>query len=149
MGWNDSGMESEMIIALVLGVTLVASGTIGGLLALWMRLGASGASRFWVRQRPIESFVSYPAGEPAVLVVLPMLAQSLVMAGAICPLIPFAGQAWASAVLFAALGLEILLWIVALMSIVNRWIIPLWLYPSWLRPARRAERERLRAARRA
>lgn len=53
----------------------------------------------------------------------------------------------ASVLVPAAVILEVLIWVVLLLLIGYRSVLPLWIYPAWLRETRRAEVEHLRAQR--
>lgn len=74
----------------------------------------------------------YANAEAIALVLTPMLAQALIVAGLCMPVAPFAagGSGLGAEVLGTVLVLEILVWLVMLLATVYRWILPLWVYPS-------------------
>ncbi|MFC5276771.1 hypothetical protein [Brachybacterium sacelli] len=142
--WDDDRMDPVLALsasaALLLGVVLALS-------AMRCRSGRGGRARSWVRSEGIDARTGHAYGEVAVLVVLPLLAQSLLVAGLLMALgsVEMLRGAVVGLLVPAAVVAEVLLWIVLLLATGYRAIMPLWVYPSWLRPQRRREREVIRS----
>lgn len=122
-------------------------GSLLGALALWCRVGRGPRARFWVRKESFEESGPFPYGEIAVLVVLPLLAQVLIVSGLLMGLsavdaVRDAGIGWLYATMVIG---EVVLCAALLASVGYRVVLPLWIYPSWVRPERRQDREKIRA----
>lgn len=128
------------VLMMLAGVVLAAG-------AVYCRVGRGAGARFWVDSAPDLQRSGHRYAESAVLVVMPLLAQLLLVAGALVGL--FAIDA------LRELGLGPLIAVVVIAEIAvmgvllavtsYRTVMPLWVYPSWLRPRRRQERDQIRA----
>ncbi|WP_114853643.1 hypothetical protein [Brachybacterium sp. YJGR34] len=127
----------------------LAGGVLLGVLALWCRAGRSRAARFWVRQEAIDRPGPFPYAEGAVLVVLPLLAQLLIVIGLLVGVtsVDVLADAGLGGIYAAAVIAELILWALVLLPSVYRTVLPLWLYPSWLREQRARDRQWLRSRR--
>lgn len=131
----------------LIAVLMILGGLMLAAVAVFCRTGRGAGARFWVDTTPDDQRSGHRYAEPAVLVVLPLLAQLLLVVGALVGL--FSVDA------LRELGLEPLIAVVVIAEVVvmgvllaatsYRTVMPLWIYPSWLRPRRRQERDQIRA----
>lgn len=137
-------MESIDGVSAAGGVLLGGVGVLLLLLSLWFRWGTSRVARWWVRRVPAErmSFL-HSSTEALALGVAPFSAQLCLAVSAVLMLRvhPVSRDAAFSPVAWFVLCVEVLMGIVVLVTVSNRYVLPLWLYPAWLRPQRRADRE--------
>lgn len=132
---------------LLTALLALGTGAVVSLAAAVCRWGRGRGTRFWVQERVAGARAGYAYGEIAVLVVLPLLAQTLIVGGLVAGVLGVDAlrDAGASVLIPVAVIGELILWGAVLLMTGYRSVMPLWVYPSWLRPQRRAERERLRA----
>ena len=136
----------DVVLAL-LALAVLLLGAAVALLAMLCRWGRGRVLRSWVRSEGIQERTGYDYGEVAVLVVLPLLAQTVLVAGALMALssVDMLRGAVSGLLVPLAVVAEVLVWLAVLIAAGYRTIMPLWVYPSWLRPQRRREREILRS----
>lgn len=137
-------MEPVHVITALL---LLGAGAVMSAVAAVCRWGRGRGTRFWVQERVAGARAGYAYGEIAVLVVLPLLAQTLIVWGLVAGVLGVDAlrDAGASVLIPVAVIGELILWGAALLATGYRRVMPLWVHLSWLRPQRRAEREWLRA----
>lgn len=143
-------MTSDILAGLVIGVVLFLAAALLASVCLWWRVGTSASARWWVRREPIEHRRTYPFSEGIALVLLPVMAETLAMLGAVAVLGPVLAPV-EGITLVAALGAALFqaaLYVIAHGATWQRWILPLWAYPAWLRETRRRERALLAPGRR-
>lgn len=148
--WDDDCMSSEMIIGLVVGAGLILAGALLGVLCVWSRGGGSAAARWWVAKAPLPQQHTRPSLEGPALVLLPVLAETLVVLGGASVLGPvLAPVSGLTLVLVLVVAIfQLALYVTAHSMTWQRWILPLWVYPSWLRETRRHEKTQLPDGRR-
>lgn len=142
------GMMRLMDAALaLLALAVLLLGAALALLAMLCRSGRGRVLRSWARSEGIRERAGYAYGEVAVLVVLPLLAQTVLVAGALMALssVDMLRDAVNGLLVPFAVVAEVLVWLAGLIATGYRTIMPLWVYPSWLRPQRRRERELMRS----
>lgn len=137
----------DVAVALVVGLLVAGAGAALLLLAAWCRRGRSAASRWWVRRGGLEHASLYLTRETFALAWVPMLAQTLLLAGPAIPLVALLGSGTAagSTTIGMLVVVELVLWMAVLFMTGYRWVLPLWMYPDWLREVRRGEVEQMRA----
>lgn len=143
-------MTSDMMIGLAVGVGLIVAGALLGVLCLWSRAGRSPSARWWVAKAPIPQQRTRPPLEGVGLVILPMIAETLVVLGFVAMLGPvLAPVSGLILVLVLVVAISQLVFYVTAHSMTwQRWILPLWVYPAWLRETRRQETAQLPPGRR-
>lgn len=136
----DPGYVLTALLALCAGVLL-------GLVALLCRGGRTGWARSWARTGGVQRPGGYAYSEVTVLVVLPLVAQTLLVAGLVAGVlaVDVLRESGGTVLIPIAVIGELALWSVLLIATGYRSIMPLWVYPSWLRPQRRRERDLLRS----
>ncbi|MCW1806147.1 hypothetical protein [Brachybacterium squillarum] len=99
-----------------------------------------------MQERVAGARAGYAYGEIAVLVVLPLLAQTLIVGGLVAGVLGVDAlrDAGASVLIPVAVIGEVILWGAALLATGYRSVMPSWVYPSWLREERRRERDLIR-----
>lgn len=143
-GCDDGAMDPVYALT---ALGLLGTGAVLALAAVLCRAGPSRGARFWARTAGAARRGGHDYGEVAVLVVLPLIAQTLLVAGAVAGLLAvdlLRGPVAAVLVPFAVVA-EVLVWAVLLVATGYRAIMPLWIYPAWLRPQRRHERDLIRS----
>ena len=143
-------MTSDLIIGFVVGAGLWAAAVVVAALSLWSRLGGSPSPRWWVAKGPIPQLRSRPPFEGTALVILPLLAQTLAVLGAVAVLGPVLApiSGVSLALVLAVAVVQAVLFVSAHLMSWQRWILPLWIYPGWLRETRRQEKAVLPPGRR-
>ncbi|NYF96863.1 hypothetical protein [Janibacter cremeus] len=136
----DPGNALTALIALCAGAVLA-------LAAALCRRGRSRRARFWARTYGLDHPSGYDYREITVLVVLPLLAQTLLVWGLVAGVlsVDVLRESGATVLIPIAVIAEVILWNVLLVATVYRDIMPLWVYPSWLRSERRRERDLIRS----
>ncbi len=136
-------MEPVHVITALL---LLGAGAVISAVAAVCRWGRGRGTRFWVQERVAGARAGYAYGEIAVLVVLPLLAQTLIVGGLVAGVLGVDAlrDAGASVLIPVAVIGELILWGAALLTTGYRSVMPLWVYPSWLREERRRERDLIR-----
>ncbi|GAA1489178.1 hypothetical protein [Brachybacterium sacelli] len=117
------------------------------LTAAWSRWGSSKVARWWVRRTPVERMgFMQSSGEAVGLGLVPYLAQLMACVGVVAALYahPRVREALFTPVMWTVVVAEVVLGIVVMVMVSNRYILPLFFYPGWLRHQRRAERDWLR-----
>ena len=143
-GCDHVGMDP---VYAVTGLLALGAGAVLALAALLCRAGRGGWARSWARTGGLERRSGYAYGEVAALVVLPLVAQTLLVAGFVAGVLSLDALRESGATVLIPIAVigELLLWSVLLLATGYRSIMPLWVYPSWLRPQRRRERDLLRS----
>ncbi|WP_270409567.1 hypothetical protein [Brachybacterium paraconglomeratum] len=138
----------DLSLALVALALFLFGGALAAL-AMLCRAGRGRVFRAWVDTHGAGPGRGFAYAETTVLVLLPMCAQTVFVAGGVVGLasVDVLREAMASVLVPAAVILELLIWVVLLLLIGYRSVLPLWIYPAWLRETRRAEVEHLRAQR--
>lgn len=144
--WHDDEVDPTFLVIVLAAVAMLMIGIVMAVALAWMRWGRSRAARWWVARPLVDSeFANAP--ERLVLVVLPLIAQTLIVAGIALPLSGVAAATTASGglatgILIAACALQLIIWAVVAIPTAHSSVFPLWMYPAWLRQHRAADRER-------
>ena len=127
---------------LVSALLALGAGAAIALVAAVCRWGRGRVPRFWVQERSGGGRAGYAYGEIAVLVVLPLLAQTLIVGGLVAGVLGVDAlrEIGAPVLIPVAVIGELILWGAALLATGYRRVMPLWVYPSWLREERRRQR---------
>lgn len=137
-------MDPAYILTALLAL---CAGAVLALLALLCRWGRGGWARSWARTGGLQRPGGYAYGEITVLVVLPLVAQTLLVVGLVALVLSLdvLRESGGTVLIPIAVIGELVLWSVLLVATGYRSIMPLWVYPSWLRPQRRRERDLIRS----
>lgn len=134
-------------VTALIAVLMMLAGVVLAATAVYCRAGRGAGARFWVDAASDHQRSGHRYAESAVLVVLPLLAQLLLVAGALVGLFAIDGlrELGLGPLIAVVVIAEIIVMGVMLAATSYRTVMPLWVYPSWLRPRRRQERGQIRA----
>ncbi|ATG54022.1 hypothetical protein CFK41_03965 [Brachybacterium ginsengisoli] len=136
----------DPVIALFAAVVVLA-GVVLAAMSTYFRGGRGAGARFWVDSTPDGQRSGHRYAESAVLVVLPLLAQLLLVVGVLVGVtsIDVLRDLGVGPVIAVVVIVEVVLMVVLLTATSYRTVMPLWVYPSWLRPRRKQERDQIRS----
>ena len=142
--WEDGGMDLSLAL---IALALFLLGGALAVLAMLCRVGRGRVFRAWVDTHGVGPGRGFAYAETTVLVLLPLCIQTIFVAGGVVGLasVELLRDTTTSVLVPAAVVLEVLIWVVVLLLIGYRSVLPLWIYPAWLRPQRRRDRELIRA----
>lgn len=131
----------------LIAVLMLVAGMVLAAVAVYCRAGRGPGARSWVDTTADFQRSGHRYAESAVLVALPLLAQLLLVGGALVGLfsIDVLRELGLEPLIAVAVIAEVIVMVVLLAATSYRTVMPLWVYPSWLRPRRRQERDRIRA----
>lgn len=136
----------DPVIALFAAVVVLA-GVVLAAMSTYFRAGRGAGARFWVDSTPDGQRSGHRYAESVVLVVLPLLAQLLLVVGVLVGVtsIDVLRDLGVGPVIAVVVIVEVVLMVVLLAATSYRTVMPLWVYPSWLRPRRKQERDQIRS----
>lgn len=146
---HDDGMRMPLWLVLLVTLLLLMLGGVLMIAAAWMRGGSSRAARWWVVRRLVDSRWAVTS-ELFALVLLPLIAQTLLVAGLIVPTVALlAGLGVPSGItnglMIVAAVVEVVIWLVVTLPTAHEAIFPMYIYPRWLRAQRAADKDRFMA----